>query len=112
MVMTLVGLFVAPAAQVARASDILWHNSATGETQIWVMDGSRVSSTATVLGETGKAASWGRHLASSGAGDFSGDYKDDIVWHNSSTNETQIWVMDRFDVSSRATVLGPDGKPT
>src|ERR1051326_6799432 len=43
LAMTLV-LFVAAAmAQVARASDILWHNSSTGESQIWSMDGQKVS---------------------------------------------------------------------
>jgi len=38
------------------ATDLLWHNSSTGETQIWHMDGHRVSGRATVLGENGSAA--------------------------------------------------------
>ena len=35
----------------------------------------------------------------------------DILWHNSSTNETQLWFMDGARVKGRATVLGEDGKP-
>jgi hypothetical protein len=35
----------------------------------------------------------------------------DILWHNSSTNETQIWFMNSHRVSGRATVLGEDGSP-
>jgi hypothetical protein len=93
-------------------ADIVWHNSATGETQIWLMNGARVSSRATVLGETGKALLVGLPWSIVGAGDFNGDGKDDIAWHNSATGETQIWLMNGSQVSSRATVLAPDGKAT
>lgn len=34
----------------------------------------------------------------------------DILWHNASTGETQIWFMNNHKVTSRATVLGEDGK--
>jgi len=37
-------------------ADILWHHSATNETQIWFMDRNRVSGRATVLGQDGKPA--------------------------------------------------------
>jgi hypothetical protein len=40
----------------------------------------------------------------------SGDERE-IIWHNSSTNETQIWFMDRHRLTGRATVLGEDGRP-
>ena len=35
------------------SSDILWYNSATGNTQIWVMDGHKIASRPTVVGEDG-----------------------------------------------------------
>ena len=35
-----------------------------------------------------------------------------ILWHNSTTQETQIWFMNGCCVASRATVLGQGGKPT
>ena len=34
-----------------------------------------------------------------------------VVWHNSSTNETQLWFMDAAKVTDRATVTGQDGNP-
>src|SRR5260221_193626 len=37
--------------------------------------------------------------------------KSDILWHNSTTNETQLWFMDHFRIASRATVVGEDGSP-
>jgi hypothetical protein len=89
--------------------DIVWHNSATGETQLWLMDGSRVTGRATVLGEDGKAAFVGPPWSIVGAGNFNG--RDDIVWYNSATGETQLWLMDIQHVTGRATVLGQDGKP-
>ena len=32
-----------------------------------------------------------------------------VLWHNSSTNETQLWFVDEYKVTSRATVQGEDG---
>jgi hypothetical protein len=34
-------------------SDIYWYNSQTGETQIWLMNGSQIASRATVTDEHG-----------------------------------------------------------
>ncbi|HEV8176161.1 MAG TPA: hypothetical protein VGP44_00590 [Gemmatimonadales bacterium] len=75
------------------------------------MDGHRVIGRATVLGENGNPAFVGLRWSIVGAGDFNGDAKADIVWHNSSTGETQIWLMDGYRVRGRATVLGENGNP-
>jgi len=32
------------------------------------------------------------------------------VWHNSASNETQIWFMDAGRIAGRQTVLGEDGQ--
>lgn len=93
-------------------SCILWHNSSTNETQIWFMEGARVVGRATVLGEDGSPAFVGPPFSIVGIGDFRGMHGNaDILWHNSSTDETQIWFIDGLDgkVISRATVLGEDG---
>ncbi|MFD6440232.1 FG-GAP repeat domain-containing protein [Peribacillus sp. NPDC060186] len=92
-------------------ADIVWHNSSTNETQIWFMNGHRVVGRATVLGENGSPAYVGGTWSIVGVGDTSGDGYADIVWHNSSTNETQIWYMDGHRVVGRGTVLGEDGSP-
>jgi hypothetical protein len=54
--MTLLVVLVAPGATVAHARDILWHNSTTGETQIWLMHGHQVIGRRTVLGEDASTA--------------------------------------------------------
>ena len=89
--------------------DVLWYNSATGEIQIWFMNGIRVASRATVLGEDGNAVFIGPPWSIVGAGDFSSNGNCRLLWHNSSTGEIQIWFMDGARVASRATVLGEDG---
>ena len=91
-----------------RKLDIIWHNSSTGETQIWQMNGNRVSYRATVLDENGSVAFVGLPWSIVGSGDFNGDKKTDLLWYNSSTGETQIWQMNDYRVIGRATVLGED----
>lgn len=92
-----------------RNSDIVWHNSSTGETQIWHMSGHRVVSRATVLGETSAPTLIGLPWRIAGTNDFDNDGKADILWHNGSTGETQIWQMNGYRVTGRATVLGENG---
>jgi len=91
------------------SADILWHNSATGELQLWLMDGHRVRSRATVLGEAGSAAHIGPPWNIVAGGDFDLDGSADILWHNSATGEVQLWFMNGHRVRSRASVLGETG---
>ena len=44
-----------------------------------------------------------------GVGDFNGDGRADILWHNASTHETQVWYMHDHQLVDRGTVLGLDG---
>ena len=95
--------------------DIIWHNRETNETQIWFMgEGApfhQVTSRGTVLDETGKPLFVGPPWSIVGTGySVTGDGRE-ICWHNSQTNETQIWIMSRNKVLRRATVLGEDAKP-
>ena len=91
--------------------EILWHNSMTNETQIWFWDGHRVIGRATVVGEDGRPAFVGPPWNIVGHGHFNLGDNPDILWHNSSTNETQIWFMNLHRVIRRATVVGEDGRP-
>ncbi|MCU1226578.1 MAG: Ca2+-binding protein toxin [Edaphobacter sp.] len=93
-------------------AEIIWYHSQTGETQIWFMNGARVASRATVLGETGQPTFIGPPFSIVGVGNFNSDGNADILWHNSQTQETQIWFMNGARVASRATVLGETGQPT
>ena len=87
-------------------ADILWHNSTTNETQIWFMDGFKVVNTGTVLGENGQPFFVGVPWTIVGVGDFDGNGKADILWHNSTSNETQIWFMDGNKIVGRPDVVG------
>jgi hypothetical protein len=47
-----------------------------------------------------------------GAGNMHTSARDDIIWYNSNTGETQIWFMNNnFGVFGRQTVLGENGRP-
>jgi hypothetical protein len=91
---------------------IIWYNSTTGETQLWRMNDNRIGSRLTLLGEDGKPIYVGPPFSIVGSGDFNGDGKDDVVWHNATTGETQIWLMNDRNVTGRRTVLGEDGRAT
>jgi hypothetical protein len=95
-----------------RPQEIVWHNATTNETQIWFMDAGKVAGRQTVLGEDGQPTFVGPPWAIVGAADFTLNGSADIVWHNATTNETQIWFMDAGKVAGRQTVLGEDGQPT
>jgi hypothetical protein len=92
-------------------ADVLWHNESTNETQMWLMDRHRVAGRATVVGEDGNPAFVGLPWSIVGAGDFDRNGGADILWHNESTNETQMWLMDGHRITGRATVVGEDGQP-
>lgn len=65
---------------------IYWQNSSTGERQIWSMNGTTHTSTAT-LGSV--PTSW--NIVASA--DFNGDGKKDLVWQNTSTGQIAVWTM-------------------
>jgi hypothetical protein len=68
--------------------DILWRNT-NGDTSIWLMTGSATQVqvlSATDLGVV--PTTW--HIV--GTGDFNGNGKSDILWHNDN-GDTSIWLM-------------------
>ena len=94
---------------IAGGSAIVWHNSSTNETQIWFMDGERIARRATVLDENSAATFVGASWRIVGTSDMNIAGGSAIVWHNSSTNETQIWFMDSERIARRATVVDENG---
>jgi hypothetical protein len=92
------------------AGDIAWHNSKSGETLIWYMNGRRVARRATVLDENGAVIRIGPPWRIVGTSDMNADRKADILWHNSQSGETQIWFMDGHKLARRATVLDENGR--
>jgi hypothetical protein len=90
-------------------TDLVWHNGATGETQLWYLNGRGVIGRTRVLGETGRTAMVGAPWRITGSNDFDGDGSADLLWHNEATGESQIWFMNGRSVVRRATVEARDG---
>ena len=67
-------------------SDILWYNTSTGQTVIWLINGTSVIGG----GSPGSAPSpW----AIVETGDFNADGSSDILWYNSSNGQLLVWLI-------------------
>ena len=75
--------------------DLFWHKPSTGQTSIWLMNGTTVTSTTSV---GTPAVAW----EAVAVGDFDGDGKSDLLWHNSSTSSLNRWKMNGTTVVSTA----------
>ncbi len=70
-------------------SDIFWYNTATNQTAVWEMNGT------TLLPGTGFISA----IAPSDwviedSGDYNGDARIDLLWHNKTTNQVAVWELD------------------
>ncbi len=87
------------------ATDLLWHNENTGESQVWYMDGaSRIGRATINASYDGGGANVAGDWKVVGVADFNGDQYPDILWHNDATGHTQIWYMSNYYRMSRAEV--------
>jgi hypothetical protein len=74
--------------------DVLWHNATTGDLAAWLLNG-----TGTVLAEQklslicNAASGCSRDWAAIGTGDFNGDGKVDVLWHNATTGDLAAWLL-------------------
>lgn len=79
-------------------TDILWRDTTTGENKIWTMEvlpgiGPLVTETALNTLDS----SWKANI-----GDFNGDGRTDIFWHNETTGANTAWLMNGATVSGEA----------
>ena len=95
-------------------TDLLWQDPRTGALTAWLMDGTRMVTSAsipsirlpgtgTVSAAQGRQASWQVR----GIADLNGDGHNDLVWHNPQTGELYVWFMNGTTPTSGAS-LSPD----
>ncbi|HXI59878.1 MAG TPA: trypsin-like serine protease [Polyangia bacterium] len=71
-------------------ADLLWHDGVNGTTQMWDMNGTWRSGVADLQGlDVPDSTGW----YPAGVADFSDDGNPDLLWHNGTTGETQVWYM-------------------
>src|SRR5438552_4148070 len=78
-------------------TDLIWRNSASGQTVVWLMNGTSASSSAFIMNDP----TW----VVAASGDFNGDGKTDLVWRNSATGQTVIWLMNGTSASASAFIM-------
>ena len=67
--------------------DLLWRNTNTGATAVWVMNASGQRQSAGFPGDVG--LDW----VIRGLGDVDGDQVGDVVWRNTDNGSTAIWLI-------------------
>ena len=80
--------------------DLVWYNPLTGETALWLMNGTNLMAWASI-----NSTNTVRKMQVSNVTDFNNDGKDDLLWYNSDSGETSIWLMDGVTVLSRQSLL-------
>src|SRR6185312_12610408 len=90
-------------------NDIIWHNSETNETQIWMMNGHQITGRPNVVDESGSQMVIGLPWSITGTADMNGDGRGDIVWHNAQTGQTHIWFMNGYQIAGRPNVTDEAG---
>jgi len=69
-------------------ADILWHNTVTGDVNIWFMNGAQIKAGSGTVSNL-PASQW----QFAGIGDVNGDGKSDIVWRNIASGDVYVWLM-------------------
>ena len=79
--------------------DVIWSNTANGNTYLWYMNGPVLSTDAFLAGID---PSW----KIQGVADFNGDGKPDLVWRNTANGNTYVWYMNGSTFLSDAFLFG------
>jgi hypothetical protein len=77
-------------------TDVLWHNGSTGQVGPWWMDGTTVLGNSFVNWTAPSSSGW----EIKGTGDFTGDGRTDILWHNPESGLVNVWALDGMNVTS------------
>ncbi|MDZ7958378.1 MAG: VCBS repeat-containing protein [Aulosira sp. DedQUE10] len=77
-------------------TDLLWRNVQTGENAVWVTNSLLPNN---IFFSTGALKTLDSNWTSS-IGDFNGDGKTDVFWHNNATGDNTSWLMDSTTVTT------------
>lgn len=81
-------------------ADILWHSSSSDRVAVWLMNGSKIVSAGSAI-QGAKDEGW----KAVGTGDFDGDGKADILWHNLKTDQVAVWLMNGTKLVSAGSAI-------
>nr|MBA3965254.1 FG-GAP repeat protein [Nitrospirales bacterium] len=95
------GQFASPDFNKDGKSDIVWRNTSTGASSVWLMNGVNIASTGF---PGGASLAW----KIAGVGDLNGDGKADLVWRNTSSGAVSVWFMNGTTITSTGF---PSGAP-
>ena len=84
--------------------DLLWRNAQTGDTWIWLMNGTSVEA-------AGRIAIVDPSWKIVGIGNFDGQGRRDIVWYDASLGLVAIWTMNGFTETGSYQFQAPAGAP-
>jgi M6 family metalloprotease-like protein len=86
-----------PDFDASASTDIVWHSDTTGQTSLWLMNGTSSIGAATVLSDP----NWKviREI------DFNGDDKTDLLWENATTGQTAIWLLNGLASTSSKVIF-------
>jgi FtsP/CotA-like multicopper oxidase with cupredoxin domain len=85
-------------------ADILWRNKATGDVDVWYMNGSGVVSSVVTI-STGGDLNW----EIVGVGDFNNNGNADILWRNKATGDVDVWYLNGSGVVSSVVTISTGG---
>jgi len=81
-------------------NDVLWYNQYTGEVSAWLMNGATVKTNRILDWRCDAKSGCSRDWKLVGTGDFSHDGRVDVLWHNATTGEVSVWVLNGTAVSA------------
>ncbi|MFO1412746.1 MAG: FG-GAP-like repeat-containing protein [Burkholderiales bacterium] len=70
--------------------DVIWLDPASGQVAIWLMGSASTIAGASFPASVGAGSGW----TLAGAGDVNGDGRADLVWRNTVSGQTLLWLMD------------------
>jgi hypothetical protein len=79
------------------STDIVWHNSTSGETAVWLTADGQMKQGAIVVFDPGWTVT---HVA-----DFNADGRSDLLWHHAGSGTTAMWLMNGLQLRTGALLV-------